>query len=120
MPRAFRASAVRRSIALLLTAVFLAAGTTLPGPDALFHHGGGAAGAEHHPHVEPAGGCTSHADGCTLGRVATGAGAVLVHTPAVAPAPAGRAASRSAGRPAASSRLCDLLPSPRAPPPPIA
>jgi hypothetical protein len=77
MKPARRSAGLRRSIALLLFAVFLGAGTTLPGADALLFHGD--ATAEHRPHIEPAGGCTSHADDCTLGRTATGAGAELAH-----------------------------------------
>jgi hypothetical protein len=57
--------------AWLLLALFLSAGTSLPSPDALLHH--------LHPdpfagrvHVEPAGGCTAHADHCTLGRTPPG------------------------------------------------
>ena len=81
MTPARRSAGLRRSIALLLFAVFLGTGTTLPGADALLFHGD--ATAEHRPHIEPAGGCTSHADDCTLGRTATGAGAELAHLASV-------------------------------------
>jgi hypothetical protein len=70
----------RRLVACLLLAVFLGAGTTLPGPDALLHHWGAQAG-ESRAHVEPAGGCGAHAEKCTLGRTATGAGAAIVTSP---------------------------------------
>jgi hypothetical protein len=55
--------------AWLLLALFLSAGTSLPGPDALLHHG-------HmelfRVHFDPAGGCAGHADHCTLGRTPPG------------------------------------------------
>jgi hypothetical protein len=70
----------RRLVAFLLLAVFLGAGTTVPGPDVLLHHWTGQAN-EHRSHIEPAGGCGSHSEKCTLGRTATGAGAALVHDP---------------------------------------
>jgi hypothetical protein len=61
--------------AVVLLLVFLAAGTSLPSLDALaFHHDG--SGERSRTHVEPAGGCLSHADQCTLGRTASGSGAV--------------------------------------------
>jgi hypothetical protein len=64
-----------RAKALLLLAIFLSAGTSLPSLDALaFHHDG--ADERSRTHVEPAGGCLSHADQCTLGRTASGSGAV--------------------------------------------
>jgi hypothetical protein len=101
--------------ALLLLALFLSAGTSLPSLDALFFH--------LHPdpaagriHIEPAGGCTAHAEHCTLGRAPAGSRAVtpLVIVirftadvrPALGPASADRA-------PAAGPLL---LPLPRAPP----
>ena len=62
--------------ALLLLLVFLAAGTSLPSLDALAHHGDAAGSERSRTHVEPAGGCLSHADGCSLGRTASGSGAV--------------------------------------------
>jgi hypothetical protein len=71
----------RRLVALLLLAVFLGTGTTLPGPDALLHHWFDSAAEQQRGHVEPAGGCGGHAEQCTLGRTATGAGAVIVHAP---------------------------------------
>jgi hypothetical protein len=57
--------------ALLLLALFLGAGTSLPGLDAVLYH--------QHPdgradqiHFDPAGGCGGHADHCTLGRTPPG------------------------------------------------
>lgn len=105
----------RRLVAFLLLAVFLGSGTTLPGPDALLYHWSGTS-EEHRAHVEPAGGCTSHTEQCTLGRTATGAAAALAHGPALRVEPAGR--RRTARPPAlripAVSR--GTLPQPRAPP----
>jgi hypothetical protein len=94
MTPARRSAGLRRSIALLLFAVFLGAGTTLPGADALLFHGD--ATAEHRPHIEPAGGCTSHADDCTLGRTATGAGAELPDPAPVRAEPPAAQAGRTA------------------------
>jgi hypothetical protein len=70
----------RRLVAWLLLAVFLGAGTTLPGPDALLHHWRAQAD-EYRTYVEPAGGCGTHAEKCTLGRTATGAGATIAQPP---------------------------------------
>jgi len=70
----------RRLLALVLLAVFLGAGTTVPGPDALLHHWTGQSD-ELRTHIEPAGGCGSHAERCTLGRAATGAGAAIAQAP---------------------------------------
>jgi hypothetical protein len=67
--------------ALLLLLLFLAAGTSLPGLDALVYHGNDAGSERWRTHVEPAGGCLSHADGCSLGRTASGSGAVAAVEP---------------------------------------
>jgi hypothetical protein len=66
----------RRSVALFVLAVFMGSGTTLPSADALLYHWG-ISTERQGSHVEPAGGCGSHTDACTLGRAATGSGAVL-------------------------------------------
>jgi hypothetical protein len=62
--------------ALLLLALFLGAGTSLPGLDAVLYH--------RHPdrradeiHFDPAGGCGGHADHCTLSRTPPGSRSVL-------------------------------------------
>ena len=87
----------QRLVALLLLTVFLGAGTTLPGPDVLFHHLDGHAD-QPRAHFDPAGGCAGHAEKCTLGRAATGAGAAIAQAPglltlaAEAPPPAVRSA----------------------------
>jgi len=64
--------------AVLLLAVFLTAGSSLPSIDALVYHSGAGAIARSQTHVEPAGGCLNHAEHCTLGRTAPGSGAVGV------------------------------------------
>ena len=60
--------------AWLLLALFLSAGTSLPSADALLNH--------RHPesfrvHFDPAGGCASHADHCTLARTPPGSRAAV-------------------------------------------
>lgn len=62
--------------AFLLLALFLCAGTSLPGLDAVLYH--------QHPdrradetHFDPAGGCGGHADHCTLSRTPPGSRSVL-------------------------------------------
>jgi len=63
--------------AAFLLAVFLAAGTSLPSLDALAYHGEVESSERSRTHVEPAGGCLSHAGHCALGRTAPGSGAGL-------------------------------------------
>jgi hypothetical protein len=65
-----------RARAWLLLALFLCAGTSLPSLDALLYHQRADPMAGR-VHIEPAGGCTSHADHCTLGRTPPGSRAVL-------------------------------------------
>ena len=111
-----RAAGLRRSIALLLLAVFLGAGTTLPGADALLFHGSEPGAGEHQTHIEPAGGCASHTDGCTLGRAASGAGSELAPAPTVRVEPPARgSAEPDCGLPPLALDR-DTLPPPRAPP----
>jgi hypothetical protein len=62
--------------AWLLLALFLCAGTSLPSLDALLYHQHADPMAGR-VHVEPAGGCTSHADHCTLRRTPPGSRAVM-------------------------------------------
>jgi hypothetical protein len=109
----------RRLVALLLLSVFLGAGTTLPGPDALLHHWSGQS-QDLRSHVEPAGGCASHTEQCTLGRTATGAQVALAQGPVFRIEPAGRAPSRPTPvvRIIAADR--GAIPQPRAPPAPAA
>jgi hypothetical protein len=73
--RFLRRSHLRALKASLLLAVFLSAGTSLPSLDAVLYHS--AADLDRsQPHIEPAGGCLSHSDHCSLGRTASGSGAV--------------------------------------------
>ncbi|MDQ3426482.1 MAG: hypothetical protein M3477_01500, partial [Gemmatimonadota bacterium] len=74
-----------RAKALLLLAVFLGGGTSFPGLDALLHHGRDADSFGHLTHVEPAGGCPTHAGHCTLGRTAPGSGATCPPAGAIHP-----------------------------------
>jgi hypothetical protein len=71
-----RRSPLFRAKALLLLAVFLSAGTSLPSLDALAYHHGTTDIERSQSHIEPAGGCLSHSDHCSLGRTASGSGAV--------------------------------------------
>ena len=119
MIRALRSAGLRRSAAVFLLAVFIGAGTALPGPDALLHHWGGPDAADHRPHVEPAGGCAAHAESCTLGRTATGAGATLAHAPTVRLQPGGGAAAELPPAHPHPAAHAGALPQSRAPPVPI-
>jgi hypothetical protein len=67
-----------RARAVLLLAVFLTAGSSLPSLDGLLYHSASGAIARSQAHIEPAGGCLNHAEHCTLGRTAPGSGAVGV------------------------------------------
>ena len=106
----------RQAKAFLLLAVFLSAGTSLPSLDALLYHHDGMELERSQSHVEPAGGCLSHSDHCSLGRSASGSGAVAtlngvtrlepVSSP---PRPCARRAE-----PACADRTA--IPQPRAPP----
>jgi hypothetical protein len=108
----------QRARAWLLLFLFLGAGTSLPSIDALLFHWR-ADPLAGRLHVEPAGGCTSHAERCTLRRtppssrslaaLATPARTALPLEPSRRPAPA---------TPALDSRAT-LLPLPRAPPAPL-
>jgi hypothetical protein len=71
-----RPSRLLRARAFLLLAVFLSAGSSLPSLDALVYHRGATELGRSQSHVEPAGGCASHTDHCSLGRSASGSGAV--------------------------------------------
>ncbi len=107
----------RRLVALLLLAVFLGAGTTLPDADALLFHWSGAS-EQLVAHVEPAGGCGSHSERCTLGRTATGSGSSLAESQLLRTAPAGQApVVRTPSVPRLTAKR-GILPQPRAPPAP--
>lgn len=110
----------RRLTCLFLLAVFLGAGTSLPGPDALLHHWEKAGAEQSQIHVESAGGCASHVESCSLGRAATGAGAALAAGLVVR-----LNGALSAGAPVIPARSVPssspaTLPQPRAPPVPVA
>jgi hypothetical protein len=106
----------RRRIALPLLAIFLGAGTTLPGPDALLHHW--TAAEDSHAHVELPGACTAHTDHCTIGRTASGAGTSIATAPVLRIEPAGSAALILTAAPAIVVLDRGALPQPRAPPAP--
>jgi len=104
--------------AWLLLALFLSAGTSLPSADALLHH--------LHPdplawrvHVEPRGGCTSHADHCTLGRTPPGSSAVASLAFLVRLARNDRPVALRPPTPPAPRARVALLPLSRAPPAPL-
>jgi hypothetical protein len=107
----------RRLISLLLLTVFLGAGTTLPGPDVLVHHWG--VGQNQRAHIEPAGGCSSHAGHCTLGRTATGAGASIADAPVLRTEPLAGTALRLVPPTVVAGADHITLPQSRAPPAPV-
>lgn len=101
--------------AFLLLAVFLSAGTSLPSLDAVVYHSAAELDRSQ-SHVESAGGCLSHSDDCSLGRTASGSGAVATVRgvtrlePVLSPPPS--CAQRL--QPACADR--SAIPQPRAPP----
>ena len=102
----------------LLLTLFLSAGTSLPSLDALlFHlHPDPTAGRVH---VEPAGGCTSHSERCTLGRTPPGSRAVApLAIVARFARDSRRAPSPPPPAPALDARAASL-PRSRAPPAPL-
>jgi hypothetical protein len=105
-----------RAKAALLLAVFLSAGTSLPGLDSLLFHQGAGEPQRSQIHVEPAGGCLHHAEHCVLGRTATSGAlatlAVEIKSEPVSP-------SRLGPQPSCLGRgsLRGGLYQPRAPPP---
>ena len=101
--------------AFLLLAVFLSAGTSLPGPDALLYHHGAAELDRANSHIEPAGGCLDHAGHCVLGRTATGAGADVPPTTVVRGELSGRPVQPITAQPLFSADPTGI-PNSRAPP----
>jgi hypothetical protein len=99
--------------AWLLLVLFLGAGTSLPGADALFNH---RHAESFRVHFDPAGGCASHADHCTLGRMPPGSSSAVPVGFAARLALAAQAAHTAApaARPLQARR--SLLPPSRAPP----
>jgi hypothetical protein len=107
---------LRRVKAFLLLAVFLSAGTSLPSLDALVYHHGAAELDRSQSHIEPTGGCLSHSDHCSLGRSASGSGAVATLSGVTRLEPVSSPPRPAAGRlqPACADR--SAIPQPRAPP----
>jgi hypothetical protein len=116
MPLAPWAAGTRRLTALLLLAVFLGAGTTLPGADALLFHWDATGGEQSGTHVEAAGGCASHLERCALGRAAVGGTALLAAAPVVRVQPEAAGAEPRRPVPPPTSHDRGTLPQPRAPP----
>jgi len=110
---------LRRLLSVLLLAVFLGGGTTLPGPDALLYHWGEPGAEQTRPHVESAGGCSSHVEHCTLGRTAAGDGASLPTALPVRAHQNDRALAQPRPAPAPLTGPRGTLPQPRAPPVPL-
>jgi hypothetical protein len=110
-----RLTQAKASFLLLL---FLAAGTSLPSLDALAFHQD-AAGERSRTHIEPAGGCLSHADQCTLGRTASGSGAVAATPGESRLIAAGPSDSPRSPRLQPSCAFTGALPHSRAPPTPF-
>ena len=104
-----------RAVALLLLALFLGSGTTLPSADALLYHWDRPAETQQ-SHIEPAGGCASHVEACTLGRAAPGADAILADGPAVRVEALGAAPADLLPRAVHRPLLTVALPQTRAPP----
>ena len=74
--------------ALLLLALFLGAGSSLPSLDAVLYHMHGTERFAGDTHLDPAGGCGGHADHCTLGRTSPGSRSVQPWTVVVRSGPA--------------------------------
>lgn len=111
-----RRSRLLRAKAFLLLAVFLAAGTSLPSLDALAYHHGATDLERSQSHVEPAGGCLSHSDHCSLGRSASGSGAVATLGNVTRLEPVSSPSLPSVPRVQPSCADRSAIPQPRAPP----
>jgi hypothetical protein len=74
----------------LLLAAFLAAGPGVPALDVLLFHLHASSGEVGQAHVEPAGGCASHAGHCSLARIASGSAPTAVEGGTPSAEPAGR------------------------------
>jgi hypothetical protein len=107
---------LRQAKASLLLAVFLSAGTSLPSLDALVYHHGAAVLERSQSHVEPAGGCLSHSDHCSLGRSASGSGAVATLSSVTRLEPVSSPSRPSAPRIQPTCADRSAIPQPRAPP----
>jgi hypothetical protein len=106
--------------ALLLLAVFLVSGTSLPSADALIYHGVEAEAGKWQSHLEPAGGCLNHAEHCGLGRTAPGSGSMVVIGSALRVKPPQETARPATPAPPESNSASAVTPPSRAPPAPSA
>jgi hypothetical protein len=111
-----RQSDLFRVKAFLLLAVFLLAGTSLPGLDALVYHHSIPGLDPSQSHVEPAGGCLSHSDHCSLGRSASGSGAVATVSSVSRFQPLSAPTHRCTARVQPTCADRSAIPQPRAPP----
>jgi len=111
-----RRSCLLRAKAFLLLAVFLSAGTSLPSLDALVYHHSGIELERSQSHVEPAGGCLNHADHCSLGRSASGSGAVGTLSGVTRPESVSSSPRPCARRVQPTCADRSAIPQPRAPP----
>ncbi len=109
-------SDLRQAKAFLLLAVFLLAGTSLPSLDALLYHHNGMELDRSQSHVEPAGGCLSHSDHCTLGRSPSGSGAAATLNSVTRLEPVSNAPRPCARRDQPTRTDRSAIPQPRAPP----
>ena len=109
-------SHLRRAKAFLLLAVFLSAGTSLPSLDALVYHDSDTQLERSQSHVEPAGGCLSHSDHCSLGRSASGSSAVAALSSVTRLDPVSSAPRPCARRDQPTRTDRSAIPQPRAPP----
>jgi hypothetical protein len=101
---------------LLLLALFLGAGTSLPSLDAILYHGHGTERFVGDSHLDPAGGCGGHADHCTLGRTPPGSRSVHPWAVVIRLGVGIRPATVRVPDPPAIVSSRGTLPQPRAPP----
>jgi hypothetical protein len=102
--------------ALLLLAVFLAAGTSLPSLDAVLYHSQGSEVQRWQSHVEDAGGCLDHSEHCVLGRTAPGSSAAAAHSGAIRTEPTRRPTPHRLPPQPQVAADRGTVPQPRAPP----
>ena len=101
--------------AILLLAVFLSAGTSLPSLDALAFHQDSGAADKARTHVEQAGGCLSHAGHCSLGSAPGSSAGLTEHRELRLDGTAGPSRLVHPA-PAPASAVSPGIPQPRAPP----
>ena len=107
---------LRQANAFLLLAIFLSAGTSVPSLDALVYHHGATELDRSQSHVEPAGGCLAHSEHCSLGRTASGSGAVATLSGVTRLEPVSSPTHRCARHVEPACTDQSALPQPRAPP----